>query len=449
MKKSKRGRYEYEFLPSALEIEETPPSPGGKFIVWTVFFIIIIAVVWSVCSKTDKVAVARGKIIPAGKAKVIESSSQGIVEKIYVKEGDKVKKGQLLVSLDPTLNNADVEELEKKLASLMLRKILLEVLLTKSSLETLSKIYRNPKFKILNKTVIAYHLKLQETRLYQYKEKEIIQKHILIQRQTEKEISETNLRKMKKRFKVISAQEKMLRRLHRKGSVSEQKWIQKKSELDSLEHEIIAQQSKIQNAGHKIKETKETLNLIYKEWRTENLKDIVEIDNNISSIRSRLKKAMKKLQLLKLFSPVTGTVNQIEITTIGESVSPARPLITIVPYSMTKIAEVYVRNADIGFIHKNQTAEIKLDTFPFHKYGVVEGKVINISPDAIVDKKTGTLTYEVFIEPLKNKIRVGKKYVKLVPGMSLTAEIKTGSRRIIEYFLEPLMKFKDEAFKKR
>ena len=447
--RKRKEKHEYEFLPSALEVEETPPSPLGRLIVWTIFTIIIVAVAWSVLAGTDKVAVARGKIIPAGKAKVIEAFEGGVLKGIYVKEGQKVKKGELLVSLDPTMDNADVDELKKYFASLSLEKYLLEELLNNQNLDSIKDIHSIKEFSELSSTEMNYHLELQSTRYSGYKEKEMIQKHILTQRNSELKIAESIFNKMSNRLKVLKNQEVMYDKLHRKGSVSEQTWIEKKSEVETLEHEIMAQKSQMKLAGYKIDETKETLSLVQKQWRTENLLKLVETEKKMRSTSSQLKKARRKLHLRNLYSPVTGTVNQIEVTTVGEVVTPAQTIITIIPDDMAKFGEVAVLNKDIGFIHKGQAAEIKLDTFPFHKYGVIEGEIINISPDAIVDEKTGMLTYEVYIKPLKDSIDVGGTMVQLVPGMTLTAEIKIGKRRIIEYFLDPIMKFKGEAFKQR
>ena len=449
MFKKKKEKYEYEFLPSALEVEETPPSPLGRFIVWTIFSIIIIAVVWSILAKTDKVAVARGKIIPVGKAKVIEAFEECILKKLYVKEGQKVKKGQLLISLDSTLNSANVEEFSEYLAVLHLEECLLKELLKGKGLDSIEELHRIKKLSKLSPTEIDYYQELHSTKYNSYKEREMIQKYILTQRNSELKIAETTFVKLSKRLAVLTAQKIMYANLHKKGSVSEQVLIEKKSEVDSLEHEIIAQKMEIRRSEYKIDESEKTLNLINKQWRTENLKDLVEIEKKIRSTSSQLKKAERRLYLRNLYSPVDGIVNQIEITTIGEMVISAQPIITIIPNYMPKVAEVAVLNRDIGFIHKGQKAEIKLDTFPFHKYGIIEGEVVNISPDAIVDQRTGMLTYEVYIKPDKNRIWVNDKYVNLTPGMSLTAEIKTGNRRIIEFFLDPLMKFKDEAFKQR
>ena len=242
---------------------------------------------------------------------------------------------------------------------------------------------------------------------------------------------------------------KKLAHLAAVGSISKQHWLDKKSEFDSITHERDAQKVEIIKAEYKIEEAKRTLELIKKDWPTENLKQIVEVEKNIKSTETQLKKATRKLELQNLHSPVSGTVNQLEITTIGEVVTPGQAIITIVPDNMELVAEVMVLNRDIGFVSVGEKAELKFDTFSFQKYGIIEGEVVHVSPDAIIDKQTQNMVYKVLIKPDRKKIWVDNRYVKLISGMSLTAEIKIGSRRIIEFFLDPFMKFKGEAFKQR
>lgn len=155
-------------------------------------------------------------------------------------------------------------------------------------------------------------------------------------------------------------------------------------------------------------------------------------------------KAERHFNLRKFYSPVDGTVNALGVFTIGGVVSATKPMITIVPVNTPLIIEVNVLNRDIGFINLDQEVEIKLDTFPFQKHGILEGKVKKISPDAFEDEKMG-LTYKVEITPTKNNVKHNGQEIILSPGMSLTAEVKTGRRRIIEFFLSPLIKYADES----
>lgn len=444
----RRDKLEYEFLPSALEVEETPPSPLGRIVIWTIFILIIALLAWSYFAKTDKVATARGKIIPSGKAKVIEPMEEGVVKEILVQEGEQVKKGQLLVKLDPTINQSDVSDIEKALAVLKLEDYLLGMNLKYEEQQDSAVLRNNPNYKKLSDTELEFHIRLQNSELIGYQEKISTQQHVIIQADAEYQIAQTQLEKLKKRFESLAGEGKMLQQLATKGGVSKREWLNKKSEIETLEHEISIQTTEIKKASYKKSEAEHSLIIVKKQWIIDNLSKMVETEKNMDSAGFQLVKARKKLELQNLYSPVDGLINQMEVTTVGEIVEPAKAIITIVPDNML-VAEVMVLNKDIGFIRTGQDAELKLDTFPFHKYGVIEGKVTHISPDAILNQSTGELEYKVQVKPGANTIAIEGRIVPITPGMSLSAEIKTGTRRIIEFFIDPVSKFKNEGFKLR
>jgi len=444
----RKDKLEYEFLPSALEIEETPPSPLGRLIIWTIFVLIVLFLTWSYLAKTDEVAVARGKIIPSGKVKVIEPMEEGIVKEILIQEGEKVKQGQLLIRLDPTINQSDVADLEKILAVLKIEYFLLSMNLKYKEQKDFTLLRDNPDYKKLSDTELNFHVKLQNSELTGYLERILTQQHLIIQTKKEYQITQTQLAKLKKKYETLSNENRMLENLAKKGGVSKREWLNKNSEVETLEHEISIQETEVEKAASKREEAEHSLIIIKKQWITDNLSKMVEAEKKINSTKLQLVKAKKKLELQNLYSPVDGLINQMEVTTIGEVVEPAKAIITIVPDNIL-VAEVMVLNKDIGFIRNNQEAELKLDTFPFHKYGVIEGKVINISPDAVLNQATRELEYKVQIKPAANTISVDNRLVPITPGMSLTAEVKTGTRRIIEFFMDPISKFKNEGFKLR
>lgn len=443
-----KDKLEYEFLPSALEVEETPPSPLGRLVIWTIFILIVLFFTWSYLAKTDEVAVARGKIVPSGKVKVIEPMEEGIVKEILVQEGAKVKQGQLLIRLDPTTNQSDVSDFEKAIAALKLERFLLGMNLKYEEQKDFTVLRNSPDYKKLSDTELNFHIKLQNSELTGYQEKILTQQHVITQTKEEYQIAQTQLTKLKKKYETLSNENSMLEKLAGKGGVSKREWLNKKSEVEILKHEINIQKTEIEKATNKREEAEHSLIIVKKQWITDNLSKMVDVEKKIDSAELQLIKAKRKLELQNLYSPVDGFVNQMEVTTIGEVVEPAKTIITIIPENIL-VAEVMVLNKDIGFIQNSQEAELKLDTFPFHKYGIIEGKVINISPDAILNQVTRELEYKVQIKPATNTVLIDDRVVLITPGMSLTAEIKTGTRRIIEFFIDPISKFRNEGFKLR
>ena len=444
----RRDKLEYEFLPSALEVEETPPSQLGRLVIWIIFILIVVFLSWSYLAKTDQVAVARGKIIPSGKVKVIEPMEEGIVKEILVQEGEKVKQGQLLIRLDPTTNQSDVSDLEKTLAALKIEHFLLGMNLKYEEQKDFTPLRDNPDYKKISDTELNFYIKLQNSEITGYLEKILTQQYVITQTKKEYQIAQTQLAKLNKKYEALSSENRMLESLARKDGVSKREWLNKKSEVELLEHEISIQETEVEKASNKREEAEHSLIIVKKQWITDNLSKMVDAEKKINWSELQLVKAKRKLELQSLYSPVDGLINQMEVTTVGEVVESAKAIITIVPDNIL-VAEVMVLNKDIGFIRSNQEAEIKLDTFPFHKYGIIEGKVINISPDAILNQTTRELEYKVQIKPDANTILIDGVIVPITPGMSLTAEIKTGTRRIIEFFIDPISKFKNEGFRLR
>jgi hemolysin D len=179
-----------------------------------------------------------------------------------------------------------------------------------------------------------------------------------------------------------------------------------------------------------LKEAEKNLEALKKERERSILGEIVEKEKAISVPEGEFTKASRRSQLERLYSPVNGTVHGLATHTIGGVVTSAQPIITIVPDGTPLIVEALALNQDIGFIQVGQKAELKLDTFPFQKYGTIEAELSYVSPDAQEDQKIG-LVYKIKLKPKRFTIRVRNKDVPLSPGMAVTAEIKRGERRVI------------------
>ena len=443
----KKDNLEYEFLPAALEIIETPPSPVGKLIVWIIFAIFASAILWSYLGTVDEVAVARGKLVPDGRLKVIQPVEEGVVQAIYIKEGERVKKGELLVELDSTMKETDVDALKSKLAVTKVEKEILKSELAGVSIDSVMSKFKEELKEIgIDDRQNLYSL--NRARNTEYMEKSESLKLAITQKETENSIANTNLVKLENRYSQLKEEESSLKYLYDIGSIPKRKWLDKKNELMAAEKEYEAQKDIAVQSKDSIEEAKKSLKNYEKERETNILNQIVEKDKMISELESSLAKAKKSYDLQKLVSPVDGVVNGLSLSTIGGVVTPAQPIMTIVPDNTPLTVEASVLNKDIGFVKVGQKTELKLDTFPFQKYGTINGVVTAISPDAFEDEKIG-LIYKIKIEPEREYIMANGKKVNLTAGMSLNAEIKTGKRRIIEFFLSPVMQSLDESLKLR
>jgi len=498
-------RLRYEFLPAALEISETPPAPLGRAVIWIVFLIVGAAILWAYIGKVDEVAVGRGKVVPAGRVKVIQPAMEGIITAIHVTEGQPVKKGQLLIELDRTMKETDVEGLQKSIDTAKLEIELLKKVSSESDLEKavlssdLEDEIKNDLLEFVQAKESEYStrqesLKLavdqseEQLKIAEYDLKKLENKLIISNEKAESlenivktgGVEAANLVKMEESIKILKELDKKYKRLYESGSVAKNEWLAKHNELtlaqkeyeaqkiraarekvtleseqnnanDEValaEKEIQIQKIRVRQAESRLKETKNSINSLEKERSTSTLSLIVEKNRQISELESSLEKIRKGMEFQSLYAPEDGTVQGMASNTIGGVVTPAQPVMSIVPNDTPLIVEASLLNKDVGFVEVGQEASVKIDTFPFQKYGTVKGKIESISPDAFEDEKLGTV-YKMKVSLEKQSMMVNGKNVHIVPGMTVSAEIKTGERRIIEFFLEPIIRYADESLKLR
>ncbi len=443
----RRDKLEFEFLPAALEITETPPSRFGSFVIWSILLIVLTAFIWSYFGMVDEVAVARGKVIPDGKVKVVQPLEEGIVTSIHAEEGQRVKKGDLLVELDSTLKNIDVVSLEKTLETAKLEKEILDAEINDKNIEEeLNK--KGIKYSELSIDVVQFLKQLKLANETEYKSKVDALNAVILQREDDVKMSQPILERMKKTCSMLEKQVNDYQVLYDEGAISKAELMTKENEYYTAQKEYQAQEISLEQSKSKLQEAIENLNSLKNNKQTTLLSQIVEKEKLITETETALKKAKKESDFQNLISPVNGIIHGLNINTVGGVVSPAQPIITIVPDGTPVIIEATVLNKDIGFVKVGQKVEVKVDAFPFQKYGTITGKVLYISPDSIDDEKIGAV-YKMKVSIDRDTIDVDGKKVNITPGMTVSAEVKTGKRRIIEFFLDPLVKYVKESINLR
>jgi hemolysin D len=501
----KKDHLEYEFLPAVLEIAETPPSSTSRAVVWLIIVMMVVAILWACLGRVDVVAVARGKVIPYGKLKTIQPFEEGIITGIYVVEGQRVKKGQRLIELDSTKKDTDLETVKKSLATSKMERDLLKTFFEGGSIHQFAREYKLPD-EMKNDLLQLSRVREREYQanrenlmliMYQCEQQYRIEQNTLVKMENniplmeEREarlkerydgggIEGSNLKKVIQSVAILEKDEKNLKTLFEEGLVSRQDWETKYNELvleqkecdtqnakvkeeksssylewktvrDELllmKHELKTQIVRTVQAKLKYEEAKQNIEKLRKETESASINDIVAKDKNITDLNAELKKAERDVLNHLLCSPVDGIVQGLITNTIGGVVTPAQPVMTIVPDGTALIVEAMGLNKDIGFIRAGQDVALKFDTFSFQKYGAVKGKVVSISPDAMEDEKLG-LVYKINIRLRDKVFSLRGKPMNIRPGMTVTAEIKTGTRRIIEFFFEPIIKYTDESLKLR
>jgi hemolysin D len=429
----------HEFKPILAEIEEKPVNPLGRIILWSVFLLIVIALIALYIFKIDIIVSARGKVIPDGDVKVLQPLETGLVKRIMVKEGDFVKEGDILIEIDPTVEISDIQEKGRLLSFHSLTKQRIQSLLTGKNFKP-SQDYEISALQLaLYKSQKDYYL---ETLKQKQKEMEEVQTLI--------DATEDEINKLKSILSLVSEEEKRYRALSEIGAIPENRYREKLKEKVNLEREIDLRENQIKENLIRLERLKHEIETFKNSFNEKLLLEMANsyekerlLSSDITSIRFKKSKRF-------ITSPVNGYVHLLAVKTIGGVVTPGQPLISIVPGNTSLIIRAIVLNEDIGFVKEGQKCVIKVDTYDFQKYGTLKGEVKTVSPFSIEDKELGIDGYPVYIklDSTELKTKDGKIY-KIKPGMSVLAEINIGKRRVIELFVSPFIKHIDEGLKVR
>lgn len=432
---------ETEFLPAILEITENPVSPTIRFLVWTLVAIIAIVFLWSVFGHVDEVAVAPGKIIPSGFVKVIQPESKGVVKSIHVKDGQTVKKGDLLIELDQTFSGADLARIRKEIAyySLDIDRLLSEMNNTPFQPGS------NPD---LDEKDLAFQRGLYASRTAEFNSKILTARHNVRQAQVAVNVARVNRDKYASLHEIAKDREARLETLLAQNAISQFTVLDYRGRRIELEQNLLAQEGEILRSEAALAQSQEALQSVIAERNRDITTKLVDDRKLLQTGMEDLKKADEKNRLARLTTPIDGRVTQLSMHTIGGVVTEAQPLMVIVPGDVKLEVEAWVANQDIGFIYTGQPAQVKVETFNFQKYGYIDAQVLEISADAIEDKDKGRV-YRATLQLDRDYVNVGEQKVYLGPGMTVSAEIKTREKRIIEFFLDPFRKYQSEGLRER
>lgn len=453
------------FLPAALEVEETPASPSSRVIVKVIILLFTIAVIWACVGKIDIVATAYGKIVPGERVKTIQPMVIGEVQSIHVREGDEVKAGEPLITLVGTVTEAELVKLEKETVAfgLQLARELAFVdflsekpcFLTHNCPDTPAAFDRHASnlHGYLEQTgfdneQLEFEEQLLAQQIVDYVTASNTLKSQLKSKAAEQQTIEAVVTKLKRVLPLIEERAQALEGLYKKKYGSKVQYLELEQQRIELEEDIKAQKATVRQLAAEQEETQNQLLSLHAQKRRESLDQQEQLRLQLSSLKQESIKARELHDQQHIASPIDGTVQQLQVHTIGGVVQPAQMLMQIVPQEAQMEVEAWVLNKDIGFVQEGQTAKVKIDTFNFTKYGLISGELTNISDDAVPDEKLG-LRYLASVQIEKDWMQVENRKVNLSPGMSVAVEVKTGQRRLIEYFLSPLLRFKQESIRER
>ena len=443
-----------DFAPPLLRIQENPPAPLAGWYLRMLMGLFVCLLLWVILGRLDIVAVAEGKLVPEGYLKIVQSVEQGIVKSILVREGERVKEGQVLIRMDPVLANADGRSLSsdyhhKRLA---LRRI--DAQLSGNPFIT----QKDDPAEIFRQMQAQYEANLQAYR------------NALAQEQAMREKAENDLSsartikaKLEQTLPHYIAQEAAYSKLSRDGFAGQIMAADKSRERIEREQDLRSQEFVIRSNLALIAQADRKIEQITADYRRQLQGERVEAATQYERLRQELAKIEHRQGQLELRAPQAGIVKDLATHTVGTVTSPGTILMTLVPLGENVIAEVWVGNQDVGFVRPGQDVKIKLAAFPFQKYGMAQGSVDQVSADATEapsantrsdaltgrDRPMGPLAYRALVHLGSQDLISGDKPYPLAAGMQVSAEINLGTRSILEYLLSPVQKAFHEAGRER
>lgn len=468
---SSARRTDREFLPAALEILETPPSPIRMGLIVLICAFFFVALTWAYFSRIDIIATAQGKLQPTGRVKVIQPLETSRVLVTKVENGEAVRAGQVLVELDPSDPAADMAGLEANLASygaeVMRRQAAITGAETRQPATTLSLTWPDS---------IPPRIREREERVYTADILQLNAQVAGIAAQSEQKAAEQQrLRTM------IAAQIDLIDTLKQRVEMrndaiklnagSKSNLIDATETLQYQKTTLAQQKGQLAEADANIVVFAKDIQRTYDTFVADNAQKLAEAERQAGDLAERLKKARARLEHMTLRAPIGGIVQASTITTVGQVVTSGQELMRIVPDRGALEIECYLPNRDIGFVKTGDHAIIKIEAFPFTRYGTIDATVVRVARDAIPEpdaeqaerdetrggqslsqaggQRTQNLVFPVTLRPTHTFIDIDGARVPLGAGMAVTAEIRTGSRRILEYVFSPLVKVGSEAMKER
>lgn len=432
-------REAHAFQPAALEVQDTPPMAAARRIVWAIVLLFVIALVWACMGHVDIVVSAPGKVVPSGRVKLIQPLEAGIVSQIHVREGQVVEAGDLLLNLDATSTTADETRVHEELAA------------GKRDVQRFAKLHaaiesgrdRLNADSVSNSTIEDSLLRQQWNEAAAKKE---TLRRDMEKLQAQRAATDQTIQKLHQLLPIADDRVDAVRALFDKGHASKQALQDRLEQQVQTARELEIQRFRLQETDAQMASLRSQQRSLDAELLTTTLNKKMEAERHVAALEQELIKAGRRGQQQVLRAPIAGVVKQLAVHTVGGVVTPAKELMQIVPADDVLEIEALMENKDIGFVHQGQEAEVKLDAFPFTRYGLIPGELVGIAADAVLHED-GRLIFTARVS-VKRPDRA-QSAITLVPGMAALVEVKTGKRRIIDFFLSPVLEYKQSSLRER
>lgn len=428
----------HEFTPLLVEIEERPTSPLGRGLLYTILAFMAIGLLWLFLAKIDVVVSARGKVVPEGEIKTLQPIESGSISAIRVREGQAVKKGEVLIEIDPSVTETDLESKQKNLSLLELELARLNALINNQPFIPIPSCTDSA-------AISAQQLAYISTKSAYEQQRMVIDQQIL-QGSAQSDSIRADVSRLRQLLANATERENRLKEVL--DIIAKRDYVEAQNQRIEYQEQLRMKEHALSQSNSHIAELQNQLRLTTQQYRQKLLEELTQKNKETTALRTEVETTLFRHTKQQIVSPVDGYIGKLLITTVGGVVTPAEKLITIVPKDAPLLIKATVLNQDIGFVAKAMEAEVKIDTYDFQKYGLIHGNVKHIADDAIEDEKLGPV-YEISITPTNTTLKGEGKTLPIHAGMSVTAELKVGKRRVIEFFIYPMIKYLDEGLSVR
>ena len=431
-----------QFSSAAIALEQRPPAPVLRMVSLGLCVMLLAALVFAYFAQMDIVVSAQGKVIPSGKSKVVQPLEAGVLRAISVRDGQTVKAGQVLVELDATNSGADRDRARRELWES--EADALRAAAQMAGHATFAAPTEMPPEIALNQAAML------QSRLAEQQAKLAALDADLAKRRADSDAIASNIAQLKNSLPLIRQKHQMREDLARTGYVAQTGVIETQLDLINAQRELSVQGNRLQESQASYNAALQQRVLALAEFRARSSAELVDAVKKRDAARQELLKAAQRRDLQTLRAPIDGVVQQLAVNTVGGVVTAAQPLLTIVPEHQPLELEAQVLNRDIGHVRVGQRVINKVETYDFTRFGYIEGEVLWVGTDAVLDQKLG-LVYPVRIKLASTQTPniVNGRVGTVTAGMNITADIRTDSRRLIEYFISPMLRYKEESLRER
>jgi len=429
-------------MTAAAALRHRPPARAARMISLSICAMGLAGIVYACIARVDVVVTAQGQVVASGRSKTVQPLEAGMVRAIHVRDGQQVHAGELLLELDPTSTSADRDRLQREHWEAAI-----DVARLAATLDGRATFAADPdappELVVNQQAVLSSRLAEQQAKLASLDAD-------VARREADRDAIAANLEQLRNSLPLIAKKHAMREELARSGFIAEPALIETRLEVIQMEKELSVGSNRLKEAAASLAAARQQRSQAVAEFRARASGELVEATRRRDASAQELVKARQRGDLQMIRAPADGVVQQLAVTTIGGVVTSAQALMVVVPDNAVLGVEAQVHNKDIGHLRAGQRAVHKIETFDFTRYGAIEGEVQWVGKDAVADPKLGPV-YPVRLKLAATETpkSVNGRRGSVSAGMSVTVDIRTGDRRLIEYFLSPMLRYRDESLRER